>query len=382
MAKKILAVILAVVMIAAVLAACGGGNTTPSNNTPSNNTPSNNTPSNTTPSDNDKKDDEKKDEEPAKEEYTQTYALKYSSYAPEGHPTNVIFEVPLKEFIEKESNGRITVEIYSAGSLTTQASTLDGIINGVTDMGYDAPAYYSGVYPRIELLTTPGIDYGTYDQQMAVFKEFNETYPSQYFEDNIYLLSWQPSATTLFVSNKPIETWADIQGYSCRVPADKVPYFEAIGAAPVVMSTADIYEAIRLNVIQGSAVSILAVQTTSIDELCDYATKWHGATGMTGFYFSKELYESMDPGAQEVMDKARDLVANELWRTDLEYQESTAEKNVFERNPNFKYLEFDADATQKLAEAAEPVLQAKAAEVDALGLDGTGILEWMRAHAA
>ncbi len=378
MAKKILAVILAVVMLAAVLAACG---TTPA---PSNDgdKPAPAPAPTPAPSGDKDKEEEKKDEEPAKEEYTQTYALKYSSYAPEGHPTNVIFEVPLKEFIEKESNGRITVEIYSAGSLTTQASTLDGIINGVTDMGYDAPAYYSGVYPRIELLTTPGIDYGTYDQQMAVFKEFNATYPSQYFEDNIYLLSWQPSATTLFVSNKPIETWADIQGYSCRVPADKVPYFEAIGAAPVVMSTADIYEAIRLNVIQGSAVSILAVQTTSIDELCDYATKWHGATGMTGFYFSKELYESMDPGAQEVMDKARDLVANELWRTDLDYQESTAEKNVFERNPNFKYLEFDAETTQKLAEAAEPVLAAKAAEVDALGLDGTGILEWMRAHAA
>ena len=379
MAKKILAVILVVVMIAAVLAACG---TTPSNDTPSNNTPSNNTPADNGKKDEGKKDEGKKEEEPAKEEYTQTYALKYSSYAPEGHPTNVIFEVPLKEFIEEKSNGRITVEIYSAGSLTTQASTLEGIINGVTDMGYDAPAYYAGVYPRIELCTTPGIDYGDYDQQMAVFKEFNATYPSDYFEDNIYLLSWQPSATTLFVSNKPIETWSDIQGYSCRVPADKVPFFEAIGAAPVVMSTADIYEAIRLNVINGAAVSILAVQTTSIDELCDYATKWHGACGMTGFYFSKELYESMDPEAQAVMDAARDLVANELWRTDLDYQESTAEQNVFARNTNFKYLEFDDDATKKLEEAAIPVLEAKAAEVEALGLDGVGILEWMRAHAA
>ena len=379
MAKKILAVILVVVMIAAVLAACG---TTPSNDTPSNNTPSNNTPADNGKKDEGKKDEGKKEEEPAKEEYTQTYALKYSSYAPEGHPTNVIFEVPLKEFIEEKSNGRITVEIYNAGSLTTQASTLEGIINGVTDMGYDAPAYYAGVYPRIELCTTPGIDYGDYDQQMAVFKEFNATYPSDYFEDNIYLLSWQPSATTLFVSNKPIETWSDIQGYSCRVPADKVPFFEAIGAAPVVMSTADIYEAIRLNVINGAAVSILAVQTTSIDELCDYATKWHGACGMTGFYFSKELYESMDPEAQAVMDAARDLVANELWRTDLDYQESTAEQNVFARNTNFKYLEFDDDATKKLEEAAVPVLEAKAAEVEALGLDGVGILEWMRAHAA
>ena len=379
MAKKILAVILVVVMIAAVLAACG---TTPSNDTPSNNTPSNNTPADNGKKDEGKKDEGKKEEEPAKEEYTQTYALKYSSYAPEGHPTNVIFEVPLKEFIEEKSNGRITVEIYNAGSLTTQASTLEGIINGVTDMGYDAPAYYAGVYPRIELCTTPGIDYGDYDQQMAVFKEFNATYPSDYFEDNIYLLSWQPSATTLFVSNKPIETWSDIQGYSCRVPADKVPFFEAIGAAPVVMSTADIYEAIRLNVINGAAVSILAVQTTSIDELCDYATKWHGACGMTGFYFSKELYESMDPEAQAVMDAARDLVANELWRTDLDYQESTAEQNVFARNTNFKYLEFDDDATKKLEEAAIPVLEAKAAEVEALGLDGVGILEWMRAHAA
>ena len=124
MAKKILAVILAVVMLAAVLAACG---TTPA---PSNDGDKPAPAPTPAPSGDKDKEEEKKDEEPAKEEYTQTYALKYSSYAPEGHPTNVIFEVPLKEFIEKESNGRITVEIYSAGSLTTQASTLDGIING------------------------------------------------------------------------------------------------------------------------------------------------------------------------------------------------------------------------------------------------------------
>ena len=368
MSKKIIAVILAVLMLAAVLTACGGGNDPAPAPAPSNNS----TPA---PANNEK------DPEPAKSEYTQTYALKYSSYAPAGHPTNEIFEIPLKEFIEKESNGHITVEIYSAGSLTTQGNTLEGMISGVTDMGYDAPAYYAGVYPRIELLTTPGINYGDYDQQMAVFKEFNATYPSQNFEDNFFLLSWQPSATTLFVSTKPIEKYSDIAGFSVRVPADKVPYFEAIGAAPVVMSTADIYESLRLNVLQGAAVSILAVQTTSIYELCDTATKWLGATGMTGYYMSKAVYDDMDPEAQAVMDKAQELVSTELWKTDLEYQESTANETVFANNPNFKYLEFDADAQAQMAKAAEPVLAAKAAEVDALGLDGTGILEWMRAHA-
>ena len=94
MSKKTIAVILAVFMLAAVLAACG--NTTPAPSGDDKPAPSNNTPA-----DNGKKEEEKKDEEPAKQEYTQTYALKYSSYAPEGHPTNVNTEVPLKEFIEK-----------------------------------------------------------------------------------------------------------------------------------------------------------------------------------------------------------------------------------------------------------------------------------------
>ena len=376
MAKKIIAIILAVIMIAAVLAACGttpapsGGDSKPADNTPA-------------PSGGDKKDeskDEGKKEDEAKPEYTQTYALKYSSYAPEGHPTNVAFEVPLKEFIEKESDGRITVEIYPAGSLTTQGSTLEGIMSGVTDMGYDAPAYYAGVYPRVELFTAPGVSYGDVDQQEAVFWEFNEKYPSPNFVENFYLLSWQPSAPSLLVSNKPIETWKDVQGYSCRVPADKVTFFEAIGAAPVVMSTADIYEAIRLNVLQGCVVSIQAVQTTSVYELCDYATVWHGATGMVGWYFSKEAYDDMDPDAQAVMDKASEYVSSTLWKADYDYQMETAEKNVFEKNPNFTYLEMDDDCAKRMNEAAQPLLEAKAAEVDALGLDGTGILEFMRAH--
>ena len=374
MAKKILAIVLAVVMVVAILAACG---TTPSNNTPSNNTPSNNT----TPADNDKKDDSKKDEEPAKQEYTQTYALKYSSFAPEGHPTNVNTEVPLKEYIESESNGRITVEIYSAGALTTQASTLDGIISGVTDMGYDSPAYYAGVYPYVELLTTPGYYYGDEPQQVEVFKEYMAAYPSEVFDENIYLLAWQPSPLTYFISQKPMTSWNDIQGFSLRVPGDKVPFFNAIGCAPVVMSTADIYEAIRLNVINGTAVALQAVNTTSIYELCDYATAWYSGVGMTGWYFSKEVYDSMDPEAQAVMDGARELMDTKLGPADNQVQYDIAIKNIMEGNPNFTLLEFDDDCVQKMAEAAVPVLQAKADELNALGLDGSGALEWMAAHA-
>jgi len=376
MAKKIIAVILAVLMIAAVLAACGNSTPAPSGGDKPAPAPA---PAPAPSGDKDK--EEEKQEEEAKPEYTQTYTIKYSSYAPEGHPTNIALEIPLKEFIEEKSNGRIKVEIYSAGSLTTQASTLDGIINGVTDMGYDSPAYYAGVYPRVELFTTPGLMYGDYQQQYDLFNEFNETWPSQVYEDNIYNMMWQPVPVSLFVSQKPMTSWDDIQGYSCRVPGDKVPYFQAIGCAPVVMSTADIYEAIRLNVIEGSCVSIIAVQTTSIDELCDYATRWWGGTGMTGTHFSKELYESMDPEAQAVIDAARDLCRERLWREDLDYQESTANENVFKRNPNFQYLDFDDDCVAKMAEAAIPVLEAKAAEVDALGLDGSGLYEWMKAHA-
>ncbi len=374
MSKKIIAVILAVLMLATVLAACG--NTTPAPSGGDKPAPSNNTPA-----DNGKKEEEKKDEEPAKQEYTQTYALKYSSYAPEGHPTNVNTEVPLKEFIEKESNGRITVEIYSAGSLTTQGSTLEGIISGVTDMGYDAPAYYAGVYPYVELLSTPGLYFGDDARQVELFKDYAKAYPSENLDSNVYLLAYQPSPLMYFVSQKPMTTWEDIQGFSLRVPGDKVPYFEAIGCAPVVMSNADIYEAIRLNVINGSLGALQAINTTSIYELCDYATAWYPGVGMTGWFLSKEVYDDMDPEAQAVIDKARDLMDSTIGPADNEVQLEIAKENISNGNPNFTLLKFDEECIQKMAEAAVPVLEGRAADLDAMGLDGTGALEWLRARS-
>ena len=89
----------------------------------------------------------------------------------------------------------------------------------------------------------------------------------------------------------------------------------------------------------------------------------------------------MDAEAQAAIDKTIEdflPVANKY--SDANDQLSLDEI-LNEHNPDFKMYYMTDEAKAEIVKVAEPLLQAKADELNALGLDGDGALEWLRTNA-
>ena len=374
MAKKILAVVLAVLMLVAVLAACGGGNSTPSGggSTPSggSSTPSGGS---STPSGGDKKDDGKA----AEPEYT----LKHASINGQGSIQDQEFDTPFKEYVEKETNGRLAVEIYYSGALSGQGTTFESIINGTTDCGYDAPEQYSGYFPYILLYVHPGWYYGTSDDAYNTLLEYADTYKDPFMEDNFKVMAWEISPGIGVLNNIELKETSQWQGFSVRAQAAQVDWLAKMGANGVSMSIADVYESFRLNVIDGCITGIIAFKTFSFPEVCNYFTWLPMINGATCYVFSKPLYESFDPEIQKALDGAFEYAQSTLSMNDINAQAKASKDYAAEVNPNFTYVDLTDETIATMVKNAEPEKLALVDSMNAQGLDGTGAYEWLLAHS-
>ena len=375
MTKKIIAVILAVLMLAAVLAACGGGSTpAPSGGDKPAPAPA------PAPSGDEKKDDGKKEEEPAKEDLP-SYTIKWASINAQGSVQDVEFETPFKEYIEKATNGRITLDIYYSGSLSGQGNTFEAIVNETTDAGFDNPDQYAGYFPYTLLYASPGWYYGEPDEAYETLIAYEEAFQDPYMEDNFKMVAWEISPGIGLLNNVDFSKADQWNGFSVRCLSAQVNWLGSLGANCVSMPISDVYESFRLNVIDGCVTGIVAFKSFSFPEVCNAYTWLPMLNGAVCFVWSKGLYDSFDAELQAQCDDAFAYAQKNLSMADINAQAQAAKDYAAEANPNFKYIDLPKEEIDIMVEAAKPMLEEYVATIDGQGLDGTGAYEWLLAHS-
>jgi len=371
--KAIVSIVLVIAM-AVILCACGASNTPADNTTPSNSTPS----GNTTPSDNDKKDDAKKDEEPAQQEYTEKYNFIFSCIDASGGTWDQLIAQPLVKMLDEYSDGRISTEVYYSGAIAGQGTTLEAVSNGLADMGVDVMTAYKGIYPYCELYETAGIDYGSTESFTRLYAEYVDLFHDDF--DDFVTIARYSSGLIGLLSKFPINSVADVKGHTFRCPTNINGYITAMGGTGTMMSMNEVYEALKLNVIEGCSCTLSRVGYNAFWEQAKYFLPWTWSNGAQTIAMTKANYDSMDPGAQAAIDK----VCDEFMEVGINYvktADAEALDVVMKACPDFTYTQLTPEATEEFVAAANADLEAKADELNGLGLDGTGALEWCRANA-
>ena len=206
MKKKILVVILALAMVVA-LAACnsggGGSATTPSDTA---------APPAASPAD---------DEHPD----WISMNLVVATFLPEGNPTNGCFSA-LQAKLDKYMPGKMTMDVYYAGTLLNDADTYDGILGGTCDIGIVNTALFTSRMPYTQLFSYPGIAFnGSGCAAEAHWNWIQQEKPAEY--DNIVVLMTQATGPMALVTKDPVKTVEDVAGKQYR--ADGV-IGETVGA--------------------------------------------------------------------------------------------------------------------------------------------------------
>lgn len=312
---------------------------------------------------------------PASEE---SYVLKFSANDAAGSTYDRLVIQVLQQKLQEKSNGRLSLEVYYSSSLAKQGECLNSLRNGTADMGVDVPAMYPGEYLYTELIGTPGINLGNAEQMTNTLQDYMKEFPEKGLE-NIKIICRFSSGTFGILSvDKPVTRVADVNGMSIRASSQLMPWYEALGASATFIPMGDLYESLKLSVIEGAHTTVGGTYAFGLQEVTNYFTPLTMCNGDQAIAMSKELYDAMPADLQAVIDE----VSGEMVDVVISYIFATEEEtmnNINKSNQKFEFIELE-DA-QGFIDAALPQLQAKAQELDAAGLDGSGALEWLQAHA-
>ncbi len=366
--KKLIALFLALAMIFA-FAACG------SNDAPAS-TPADK-PADSAPAD---KPADKPADEPAEPTSTDTYTFSYATVDAEGSDHDIRVEQVLKQLLEEKSGGRMTLDVYYSSGLTGVGSTLDGIKNGTVDMGFDACGFYVGEFLYTELFSMPGFYFGDLDESSEVLRAFDAEFTDGRLNDYKILARLCGEPLCFYLSgDEPIKVPEDFSGLTFRTTGSNQRLVEACGGAGTGMPSNEVFEALRLNVIDGSIAGLGSIITFNYGEVTDCLTIAPFMNTENTIWMSKELYDSMNDVDKAIIDE----VAAEFQAKFAEYNEWN-HQNVMDylaaNFPEYTVYELNEEEIAQFTELLVPLQDEKAAELDAAGLDGTGALAWLREH--
>lgn len=187
--------------------------------------------------------------------------------------------VLLKEFkqaVESESDGAVTVEIFSGGSLGTQRQLQEQVQLGTIE----------AVGTASDIVEMAG-EFGIFDLPF-LFNDRQHAYRAMDGELgerlNELLIERKDVRVLAFgelgfrhITNKvrPIESPEDLKGLKIRTPSSelRIAAFKALGAAPTPIPYSELYSALQQGVVDGQENPLTTVAEKSLWEVQDYISK-------------------------------------------------------------------------------------------------------------
>ena len=206
------------------------------------------------------------------------FNMKIAITLPESHPTPVALKAACAE-IQKETNGRLNIDVYTSGQLGSDTDTLSQVRSGAIDFVCTAGSIYGNLVPAasINCIAFAFKDYATVWNAMdgdlgayirASFDKFNLVQVGKVFDHGFRQITH---------STKPIITPKDLVGMKIRVPATPLwtSMFKGLDAAPASVPIGELYTALQTKVVDGqenALPTIDAVKLYEVQKFCSYTS--------------------------------------------------------------------------------------------------------------
>jgi TRAP-type transport system periplasmic protein len=208
--------------------------------------------------------------------------------------------------IDKDSGGRIKVELYSASKLGPMAREIEGLQFGSIECAIMPPEFYVGVDERFEVLATPGLlDSLPHGQRLLAEPDVKKLMLGLGADKGLHGVGLYMALQSSLVSRTPIRQLADIKGKKIRVFASKfqTEAFQRLGATPVAMSLGDVLPAVQQGTIDGAISGITVFNAMHFQDAAKYVTQINQPGIFLIIEVSKKWFEALPKDLQDIIDK-------------------------------------------------------------------------------
>jgi tripartite ATP-independent transporter DctP family solute receptor len=203
------------------------------------------------------------------------FNMKIAISIPERHPTSAALKNACAEIL-KESNGRLTIEVYPNGQLGSDTDTVSQVRSGAIDFVCTAGTIWGNLVPVTSINTVAFAfpDYATVWKAMdgdlgahmrAAFDKVNLVAVGKVFDHGFRQIT---------NSSKPITAPKDLEGMKIRVPASPTltSLFKGLGASPATVPIGELYTALQTKVVDGEENALPTIDATKIYEVQKYCS--------------------------------------------------------------------------------------------------------------
>jgi len=213
----------------------------------------------------------------------------------------------LKENIEANTDGRVTVELYPANQYGTNQMVVDSVQNGTLEAMLQPTAFLGGFAP---VLTTGDLPYLWPDQDVML-EVLNETEIGQEFktavEDKGVKIIWfYNEGTKHITTNTAVNSVEDMKGKKFRVMGAPVlvkmmPYW---GATAVPLDFGEIYTALQQRTVDGIEQTPELTFLFKYYEAAPYTLLTAHGLLPIGFMVNIDWFESLPDDIREAIEQA------------------------------------------------------------------------------
>lgn len=221
----------------------------------------------------------------------------------------------LADTLNEKSNGRLKVSVFPAGQLGSDEDVLEQAIQGV-NAAVNTDASRMGQYVKDFSIFMMGYFVDNYEEGYKVTQ--TETFKSwcKELEDKhgIKVLSFTfYDGPRQFMTNKPINTPADLKGLRIRTIGQEVctESIAAMGATPVSMSWGEVYNGIQSKALEGCEVQNTSAYPSKIYEVSNTQSKTGHFQLMQGLICGKSWFDSLPADLQTLLEETAVEVGKE-----------------------------------------------------------------------
>lgn len=248
--------------------------------------------------------------------------LKYASFLPATTSSNSISMPKVKEKLELESGGSLSMDFYFGGTLGAGAKTqMRLVLNGVADIAEIPVPYNPGRIGGIDVFELPNLAENNTDASLKTLELIENGDITGL--DKFVVIGGLQFGPYLIHSKTPIDELSDLEGKRIRVSgAIQSEIMEAFGAVAVAnIPATQLGENLNRNLLDGALVDMGNVYNFGIqDEALYHVTNLPLGSFAVLFLMNKKRYNDLDDTQKAAVDTVRGEWFTRLIGADMDAQ--------------------------------------------------------------
>lgn len=212
------------------------------------------------------------------------------------------------ELVSEATGGAVTVEVYAADQLTAgnQTEGIQGVMDGTIELSAHSNIIYSNFDQRLNVVSMPFLFDSYEDVDAKLDGAAGEAVGEVVEELGLHLLGIAENGFRHVTNSvRPIESLADMKGLKLRVAGSELlnEEYTAWGANWTNANWSEVYTGLQTGTYDGQENPLPTADGASIAEVQKYVTYWTGVYDCIFFTMNGELYDSLSPELQAIVDE-------------------------------------------------------------------------------